>query len=336
MKKISLLLVVIMLGATALIAGCSCRRTDWRVIRVNQVTHSIFYAPMYAAINLGFFYEEDIIIELDTGNGADRSMAALISNSADIGLMGPEAAIFVARQGGNTGVRVFGQLTKRDGSFLIGRNPIDNFTWSMLENQEVIVGRRGGAPAMTFEYAVNQNGLFNGTNINLNFDVQFANTIGAFMAGVGDFVTAFEPAASAMVAAGGGHIIASVGQEAGEVPFTAFMATDRFINNNPERIEAFLRALIRGYEFLINADIEDAIDAVAPSFVGTPRIDLKNSILAYRAIDAWNASPVMTADAYYRLISIMMNAGELEEAVPMNLVVDNSFAERVMQQLATA
>jgi len=331
MKKISLILVAVVLGFTLFLTGCGKKNEN--LIRVNEVTHSVFYAPLYIAINKGYFAEEGLEIELTNGGGADKSMTALTSGSADIGLMGPEAAIYVVKQGKKDSPKVFGQLTKRDGSFIIGREYIENFTLADMAGKEILGGRKGGVPAMTLEYAMKQAGLIDGTNVTINYDVAFNNMTAAFIGGTADFVTAFEPSASDIEAAGKGYILGSVGEFAGEVPYTAFMANQSYLEKNPDKINKFLRAIIKGYNFLVTATIDEVVEAIAPSFLGTTNASLKKAMQAYIAIDAWVDTPVMKSTAYNNLITIMMDAGELDKAVEFDSVVDNTYAQKAFDEI---
>ena len=328
MKKIliALLCSILLLSPLAFV-GC---KNDKNLIRVNEVTHSIFYAPLYIAINKGYMEEYDLEVELTNGGGADKSMSALISNSADIALMGPEATIYVAEQGKQDLPVVFAQLTKRDGSFIIGREPVDNFSWDLLSGKEILGGRQGGVPAMTLEYAIETNGV---TDCTINYDVAFDNLTGAFIGGTGDFVTAFEPVASTLVANGKGHILASVGAESLEIPFTAFTANRSYINNNKEKVKNFLKAIIKGYNFLVSAEMNEIVEALRPSFEGTSDDLIKKSIEAYVKIDAWNSTPVMSEVGYNNLIKVMKNAGKLTSDVSFDKVVDNSIALEVLNEM---
>jgi len=326
MKKFLIALLCILCAVPFCLMGCA---NDKNTIRLSEVTHSIFYAPLYIAINKGYFEEYDITIELSNGGGADKCMSALVSNSADIALMGPEATIYVAEQGKKDMPVVFGQLTKRDGSFIIGRENIENFTWDALANKEILGGRQGGVPAMTLEYAIESNNVENCT---INYDIAFDNLTSAFIGGTGDFVTAFEPAASAIVENGRGYILASVGAETGEIPYTAFTANSSYIKANKETIKNFLKAIMKGYNFLVSSSIDDIVDALRPSFEGTSDASIKKSIEAYIAIDSWNSTPVMTEVAYNNLIKIMKNAGKLTTTVPFSSVVDNSYALEVLNE----
>lgn len=333
MKKFAIFLALIIGMVSITFAGCGGNNK----LRVNEVTHSIFYAPFYAAINLGYFEEEGIEIDLVNGGGSDQSMTALISNSADVALLGPETAVYVVSEGASNTPVIFGQLTKRDGSLLVGRNPEPNFEWSNLVGKEIIGGRRGGSPAMALQYAIEKvNNLPVGTGpneVNINLDVAFNLVVGAFEAGTGDYCTMFEPTASEYVAAGKGYIVASVGEECGEVPFTCFMAMQSYINKNEGQIEGFLRAVMKGYNYLMTATDDQIYEALAPSFSTSTRSSIVSSVKTYIAIDAWMSTPIMEESAYNRLLAIMTNAGELDEPVAFGDVVDNSYAQKVVNQL---
>lgn len=333
MKKFAIFLALIIGMVSITFAGCGGNNK----LRVNEVTHSIFYAPFYAAINLGYFEEEGIEIDLVNGGGSDQSMTALISNSADVALLGPETAVYVVSEGASNTPVIFGQLTKRDGSLLVGRNPEPNFKWSNLVGKEIIGGRRGGSPAMALQYAIERvNNLPVGTGpneVNINLDVAFNLVVGAFEAGTGDYCTMFEPTASEYVAAGKGYIVASVGEECGEVPFTCFMAMQSYINKNEGQIEGFLRAVMKGYNYLMTATDDQIYEALAPSFSTSTRSSIVSSVKTYIAIDAWMSTPIMEESAYNRLLAIMTNAGELDEPVAFGDVVDNSYAQKVVNQL---
>ena len=333
MKKFAIFLALIITMVSITFAGCGGNGK----LRVNEVTHSIFYAPFYAAINLGYFEEEGIEIDLVNGGGSDQSMTALISNSADVALLGPETAVYVVSEGASNTPVIFGQLTKRDGSLLVGRNPEPNFEWSNLIGKEIIGGRRGGSPAMALQYAIERvNNLPVGTGpneVNINLDVAFNLVVGAFEAGTGDYCTMFEPTASEYVAAGKGYIVASVGEECGEVPFTCFMAMQSYIDKNEGQIEGFLRAVMKGYNYLMTATDDQIYEALAPSFSTSTRSSIVSSVKTYIAIDAWMSTPIMEESAYNRLLAIMTNAGELDEPVAFGDVVDNSYAQKVVNQL---
>lgn len=327
MKKFLIAILTLILITPLTLIGCG---KDKNIIRINEVTHSIFYAPLYIAINNGYFEEYGIEIELTNGGGSDKSMSAILSGSADIGLMGPETAVYVAAQGKSDLPVIFGQLTKRDGSFIIGREDIENFKWSDLEGKEILGGRRGGMPAMMLEYAIKQNGV----NCTINYDVAFDNLTGAFMGGTGDFVTAFEPVASTIENNQKGYVLASVGAESNEVPFTAFMANRSYINSNPELIKNFLKAIVRAYNYLVSANIDSIVDSLRPSFDGTSDTLIKQSIQNYIAIDAWSSSPIMTEVAYGNLIKVLKNSGTLDKDIEYSSIVDNSIGATVLQELA--
>lgn len=341
MRKISICLITFMVGFMLLLGGCG-KKNDNK-IRLNEVTHSVFYAPLYVAINKGYFAEEGLEIELTNGGGADKVMSALTSNSADIGLMGPEASVYVINQGKKDQPVVFGQLTKRDGSFLIGRKNFTNFqvtditggavTLSEDQRPVILAGRAGGVPAMTLAYMLKQNGLIDGRNITLRYDVPFDSMTAAYLGNVGDYVTAFEPVASSIVDQGKGYNLASVGSLSGEIPYTCFTANSSFISKNPDKINKFLRAIIKGYNFIATASADEVADALAPSFAGTSKESLKNSFLAYKNIDAWSNNLVMKKDAYDKLLDIILENNIIEKRIDFDKVVNNSYAEKAYGEI---
>ncbi len=306
----------------------ACKKNG-KLIRINEVTHSVFYAPMYLADALGYFGDEDIEIEITNGGGADATMAAVLSGAADIGFCGPEAVIYVAIGGSNDSPKVFGQLTKRDGSFLVGREKIDNFDWSMLEGKSILAGRQGGVPAMTFEYVLNKLGV----NATLNYDVAFNMMTAAFESGVSDYCTMFEPTASAYQAAGKGYIVASVGQDSGELPYTCYMAKDSYIKKNGDKIEGFLRAITKATKYLLATDSATVAKQIATYFDGTSEASLKTSIDSYKSIDAWVTNMAMKESVLTYLQDIMEHAGELEKRVAFNDLVITETAQKVYDEI---
>ena len=333
MKKILALIVGILMVFTLPLSIVACKPKKVTTIRLAEVTHSIFYAPMYAAINLGYLKDEGLEVELTNSGGADKVMVALTSNSADIGLMGPEATIYVHIQGTSDYPVIIGQLTKRDGSFLVGREPDEDFEWSKLEGKRVLAGRPGGVPAMTLEYVCNQHGLFDGENINLDTSVAFDMMRPVFEADKTiDYTTLFEPLASEIQAQGKGYIVASVGMESGEVPYTAFSAKKSYIQKNPDIVKKFLRAIKKGYDYIKTASLDDAAKALEPSFTSISFDTLKSVIQNYRDIDAWADSLVMSESAFNRLQDIMENANSLENRVKYSDIVDNTIAQEVMAE----
>ena len=332
MKKFAIFLALIVGSISVLFAGCG----GSNVIRVNEVTHSIFYAPFYAAINLGYMEEEGIEIDLTNGGGSDQSMTALLSGSADMALLGPETAVYVVGEGAKNAPVIVGQLTKRDGSLLVGRTNETNFNWSNIAGKEIIGGRRGGSPAMSLQYAVEKAGNTVGTapeQCNINLDVAFNLVVGAFEAGQGDYCTMFEPTASEYVAAGKGYIVAAVGQASGEVPFTCFMAMQSYLNKNQSKVEGFLRAVSRAYNYLISATDQEIIDALKPSFSTTTDEIIVSAVRNYIDFDMWKSTPVMNKADFERLQDVMQNAGELQKRINFEDVVNNTYAEKVIDSL---
>lgn len=332
MKKFCFLFAMMFGVMSLMFSGCGSTSTDITVVKVNEVTHSIFYAPFYVAINKGYFADEKIEIELTNGGGADASMSAILSGDADIGLMGPEASIYVVQGDAQDKPVVFGQLTKRDGSFIVAKHDYPDFTIQDLKGYEIIGGRQGGVPAMTLEYTIKQAGLTVGTGsnqVNLNTSVAFNNTASVFETTSAEFCTLFEPTASELCASKGYHIVASVGMLSGEVPYTCFQTKSSFYTKNQYLCERFLRAVYRGYKFLLNASVSEIYSAVSPSFLGISEQSIITSINSYIESDAWAESPAMSQSAFDSLQTIMQSAGYLDQKATFGSVVDNTVANKV-------
>lgn len=323
------------LGAAlfALLPLSACGGSDgMTTVKVNEVTHSVFYAPMYLAESLGYFEEENIRIELTNGGGADAVMASVLSGDADIGFCGPEAAIYVLLGGSQDVPTVIGQLTKRDGSFLVSRTDEPDFQWEDLKGKEILAGRKGGVPAMTFEYILKEHG-FTDDEINLNFDVAFNLMTGAFEAGTADYCTMFEPTASEYQAAGKGYIVASVGVAGGEVPYTCYIARQSWLKKNEETAEGFLRALLKGVHFAQTQDAAAIAEHLYKQFPSTSYESLTTSITSYQGIDAWVTDMAMTEESFERLQDIIESAGELPQRAEFSALVDNSYVTRLYESL---
>lgn len=326
------LLAVIVLSTTLFATGCS--GDDKKTIRVNQVTNSIFYAPLYVAINNGYFEDEGYKIDLTTAEGSNTTNVALMTGSADIGLMGPEQNVYSYVNGDKNYPIVFGQLTKRDGSFLISRTNETNFDWSNLAGKHIIAGRKGGSPAMSLQVALEKNGYNIKTDLNFDTSIAFASIAGSFLSGVGDYMTLFEPAASQFVKTGNGYIVASVGKESGEIPFTCFSANKDYLNKNPQVIIAFLKAIQRGLNYIKTASLDDVASSLLPSFSGSNKESIKEGIKNYIDIDSWNATPIMSKASFDRLINMLKTSGELKaDANPdYAKIINTNYGNFVMSQ----
>lgn len=329
MKKRLIAILAAALSALAIpfsLAGCT---GGGDVLRINEVTHSVFYAPMYLADALGYYEEEGFEVEFTNGGGADNTMAAVLSGSADIGFCGPEAALYIAIGGSTDAPKVFGQLTKRDGSFLVSREPEPDFKWSDLDGTEILAGRKGGVPAMTFEYVIEELGV----NASLNYDVDFNYMTAAFESGIADYCTMFEPTASDYEAAGNGYIVASVGEQSGEIPYTCFAARESYINQNPDKIEGLLRAVTKAIKFTIENDASVIAGYLTAYFDGTSRESLANSVQAYKDIDAWVTNMAMEESAFNRLQDVIENSGELERRVAFDELILTDAAQKVYDEI---
>ncbi len=334
MHKLHTIVCGALAACFSLLPLSACKKDDgYTTLKVNEVTHSVFYAPMYLAESLGYFEEEKIKIELTNGGGADSVMAAVLSGDADIGFCGPEAALYVLVGGSSDVPTVIGQLTKRDGSFLVSRTPEPNFSWTNLQGKEILAGRKGGVPAMTFEYVLNQHGLRDGENVTLNYDVAFNLMVSAFEAGTADYCTMFDPVAYEYEAAGKGYVVASVGEASGEVPYTCFIAKNSWLNKNGDVAKGFLRAVMKAVKYVNETPSQTIAPYLVSYFAGTSEQSLAASVERYRAIDAWQTDLMMTESSFNRLQDIIENAGELSRRATLAELANNDYAKEIYQKL---
>ena len=336
MKKGMCCLCCALLMLALLLTGCGGREADAErvTVRLNEVTHSVFYAPQYVAMELGFFADEGLDIELTNGGGADKVMTAVVSGGADIGLAGPESCIYIHGQGKDDLPVIFAQLTKRDGSFLVGRSD-DNFTWDDLRGKTILGGRKGGVPEMTLEYVMKQNGVVPQVDAVVDTSVQFAMMAGAFTGGQGDYVTLFEPTATEVEKAGHGYILCSIGEQSGEIPYTAYFASQSDMAAHPEVIQGFANAIARAQSWINAHTDREVAEAMAAQFPDTSLDTLEAVTARHRQIDAWNSTPVMEKAALERLETVMTEAGELTRGqwVDFDALVDITYAAQAAENV---
>ena len=332
MKKIISILVT---GAMTLsmLAGCSPKPTDevaLTPVRLNEVVHSVFYAPQYVAQELGFFEEEGLDVTVAIGNGADKSMTALLSDSADIALLGTEAGIYVYNEGKEDYPKAFLQLTQRAGNFLVSRVDEPEFQWEDLKGKSVIGGRLGGMPEMVLEYVVKEIGLKINEDVEIINNIDFSSTAGAFAGNVGDYTVEFEPVATTLEKSGSGHIVASLGAASGYVPYTVYMARDDFMSAHPEIIEAFTRGIYKGQLWVRDHSSQEIAQVVAPQFPDSDVETLTTIIERYKAQDTWKEDPVFSEEGFALIQDIMEQGGQLSQRVPFSDLVRTDFAEKVL------
>lgn len=336
MKKrfTALLLVALMLSA----AVCACASKEEGAagenfpeatkVVLNEVAHSIFYAPMYVAIEEGYFQEEGIDLELVTGFGADKTMTAVLSDSADIGFMGSEASIYTYNEGATDHVVNFAQLTQRAGNFLVARQEMPDFTWDDLKGTDVLGGRKGGMPQMVFEYILKQNGIDPAKDVAIDQSIDFGSTAAAFAEGQADFTVEFEPGATSLEQEGKGYVVASLGTDSGYVPYTAFSAKQSYLDENPDVIQGFTNALQKGMDFVQAHTPEEIAAVIEPQFKETDLDTITTIVSRYYEQDTWKDNLIFQEESFDLLQDILDEAGELTKRAPYADLVTTEFAEK--------
>lgn len=335
MKLICTAFITILLASNIFI-GCSQKQSsNLTKIKLNEVVRSVFYTPMYAAINNGFFKEEGLEIELSTGQGADKTMQQVLSGNAEIGFCGPEQTIYTYTQGREDYPVLFAQLTQRDGSFMVGKIDEKDFKWENLKGKTIIGGRPGGVPEMSLEYALKNHGLNPEKDVKLITNLAFTATAGAFKSGMGDFVALFEPTASMLVKENAGYIVASVGKASGEMPYTCFFSTKSYIAKNPEIIQKFTNAIYKGQLWVHSHSSKEVAEAVLSFFPGSDVELITTVVDNYKSVDALAKDPILREDGISRLMDIIQSykADLIPQRPPYEKIVTTKFAEEAIKNI---
>lgn len=319
----------LLLAFLLIIPLAACGKEEMQKVRVAEVTRSIFYAPQYVAIEKGFFKEEGLDVDLRTTPGGDKTMTALLSNGADVALVGSETSIYVASQGSKDPVINFAQLTQTDGTFLVSRKKIDNFDWSMLKGATFLGQRKGGMPQMVGEFVLKKKGIDPQNDLKLIQNIDYANIATAFASGTGDFVQLFEPTASVFEKEGKGYIVASFGTESGHVPYTSFMTKQSYMKENKETVEKFTRALKKAQDWVQKQSAGETAKVIQPFFEDTDLETIEMVVDRYKSQGSIATDPILEEEEWNNLQDIMDEAGELPERIDYKKLVNTEIAKKV-------
>ena len=329
MKKMFFLFLSALLPALPLLGCQSNPESNGPVpVTLSEVAHSVFYAPQYAAIELGYFEDEGIDLTLKNGAGADKVMTTLISGDADIGFMGSEASIYVYQEGSEDFAVNFAQLTQRAGNFLVGRTEEPDFSWQSLKGKKVLGGRAGGMPQMVFEYILRKNGIDPSRDLTIDQSIDFGLTAAAFTSSDADYTVEFEPYATTLEQEGNGKVVASLGVDSGYVPYTAYCARKSYLEQNPEIIQAFTNAIQRGLQYVNTHSAEEIAATIKPQFQETDTASIAAIVERYKKQDTWKNDTIFAKESFELLENILEEAGELSARVPYEDLVTTVFAEK--------
>ena len=333
-KKWISLATAVVLAVTALPLGVFAKdggEEKLTKVTLNEVAHSIFYAPQYVAIEEGYFSEEGLDLTLITGFGADKVLTALISGEADIGFMGAEASIYAYQEGATDPVVNFAQLTQRAGNFLVAREEMPDFKWEDLKGKKVLGGRKGGMPEMVFEYILKQHDIDLTTDLTINQSIDFGSTAAAFSEGLGDYTIEFEPSATILESENKGYVVASLGKDSGYVPYTAYSAKQSYINQYPDTIQGFTNALQKGMDYVQSHSPFEIAKVIEPQFPETDLNTITTIVTRYYDQDTWKDNLVFEKSSFDLLQDILETAGELEKRVPYEDLVTTEFAKKAIK-----
>lgn len=334
LKKASSLLLCAIFLTAGTFSLCSCSKksdSSLKALTLNEVAHSIFYAPQYVAIENGYFKEEGIELTLVTGFGADNVMTSLISNDADIGFMGSESSIYIYAEGASDYAVNFAQLTQRAGNFLVSRTPNEDFDWEDLKGKTILGGRAGGMPQMLLEYILKQKGIDKDNDVSIVQNIDFGSTAAAFTSDIADYTVEFEPSATLLEEQGEGYVVASLGVESGYVPYTAYCAKKSYIEKNGDTIQAFTNAIQKGLDFCNSHTSEEIAKVIAPQFTETDETTIAKIVERYKAQDTWKNDTIFSTESFSLLTDILRSSGELDDTVPYEDLVITTYSENAVK-----
>lgn len=330
-KRLSVFLLTTSLMLSSMSSGIVFASDSEKLTPVilSEVAHSIFYAPQYVAYEKGYFNDEGLDVTITTAFGADKVMAALLSDSAEIGLMGCESTVYAYNEGSADTVLNFAQLTQRAGNFLIAREPMPDFKWSDLKGHTILGGRKGGMPEMVFEYILKNNGMDPSTDLNIDQSIDFGSTGAAFTSGLGDFTVEFEPSATALEKEGVGYVAASLGVDSGYIPYTSYCCKSSYLDAHSDVVQKFTNALQRGVDYVLTHTPEETASVIAPQFSESDLNTITAIVERYLSQDTWKPSLIFDPDHFTTLLNVLESAGELTERVPYEALIVTDFADQV-------
>ena len=333
-KKLCCMGLILLLIGSAL-SGCGKEAPsdaeELTTVTLNEVAHSIFYAPQYVAIENGYFAQEGIDLQLVTGFGADKVATALVAGEADIGFMGSESSIYIYHQNPDDYLVNFAQLTQRAGNFLVSRQPVEDFRWEDLKGSYVLGGRKGGMPQMVFEFILKKNGIDPAKDLTIDQSIDFGSTAAAFTGNTADYTVEFEPSATTLEMEGAGYVVASLGEASGYVPYTAYCAKQSYFREHPEILQAFTNALQKGMDYVQTHTPQEIAAVIQPQFPETDLNTITTIVTRYYEQDTWKENLVFEKESFDLLQNILQEAGELPQWTPYEDLVQTDFAKKAVQ-----
>ncbi|MDY4516518.1 MAG: ABC transporter substrate-binding protein [Lachnospiraceae bacterium] len=327
MNRKKICISILILGLVFFLYGCG-KKSDNTKVTLNEVAHSIFYAPQYVAIENGYFEDAGIDLTLVTGFGADKTLTSLISGDADIGFMGSESSVYAYNEGASDYVVNFAQLTQRAGNFLVAREQMKDFSWDKLKGKKVLGGRKGGMPEMVFEYILKKNQISPDTDLTIDQGIDFGSTAAAFAGGQGDYSIEFEPGATSLEQEGAGYVVASLGVDSGYVPYTAYCARKSFLAQNPDVVQRFTDALQQGLDYVNQHTPEEIARVIKPQFKENDLETITAIVQRYAEQDTWKEHLIFEKESFDLLQDILESAGELKSRVPYEKLINTAYAEK--------
>jgi NitT/TauT family transport system substrate-binding protein len=307
----------------ATLAGCGASASaetsessnGLKTIRVSEIVHSILYTPMYAADALGYFADEGLKVNITTANGGDAVSASLIGGQAEIGLVGPEMAVYVHNNPeGDAKLVTFSQLTNTDGLFLNSFDARDNFKWEDVIGKTIIGSTPGSTPQLVLEYVLDQNGIDIENDVKVITNLDPPARAGAFSQGIAEFGVMSSPSSEDFDMAG--HpIVASMGEEVGALPYTVFLSENSWLKDNEGSAQAFSDAVYRAMLWTKNATAAEIAETIKPYFAETDTGTVTAAIERYKnmSVPIWAPTPVPNEKDMETFLDIQVFGGLVAE-----------------------
>jgi NitT/TauT family transport system substrate-binding protein len=303
-------------------------------VKLNEVLRSLFYAPEYVAVRIGAFEQEGLkLTGPKTTWGVQAALTEIVSGNSNIALMGPEAAGLTQEASPDRRLVNFALLTNGDGGFILSKNPMPNFKMADLKGKTIVTAGKGATPALVLVDLIKKAGLDPNKDVTIRNIPVSANIIPSYLEPNTDFAQAFEPMVVQAVAEKRGYRVASVGEIAGPMPYTAFMASVSYIEKNPAIIQAFTNAVYRGLIWTHAHSAREIATLIAPDFKEVPAATIEAVIDEYKKVKIWANDPLLRPEGMDQMMGLMVDGGILKQRFPYNQVVNPTFAEKAIQTI---
>jgi len=293
-----------------------------------ETFHSLFYAPHYVTLHRGDFADEGLDVTVQTAGGGRTTVTALLDGSVDISLGGIMRSLALA-DGDGRRLPHFAEVNSRNGFFLLGRPPREPFAWSELEGKEVISFAEAPTPWQSMLTVLRREGV-DPARVRITRDLPVAEAVAAFRAGRGDFLEQGQPVTEQLLADGSAVLVASMGEATGPVPFSSYMTTPAFLDEERPVLERFVRALYRAQRWMAGVTAREVASLIAPAFPDIEPGIRERAVDRYLRQGTWARDPLIRRPGYEYLQRILLDGGFIRRSHAYEHLIDTTVAEAAM------